>query len=143
MQLGYAFLARFAESGPDNTVSTIGGDFETYRARAFPSATPMAIVLKLTGVGGPEASGTPLPFVVDIIGPAGASILEEPLVGAMRPNPIPKNKSSTASGVARIVLNLGVVLLPEVGPYQVRITLGEGDGALSHALPLNAEVVNA
>jgi len=142
MQLGYVFLARYAEANSDNTVTTFGGDFDTIRASTFPCAVPVALVVKLTDVTSPGAEPEPLPIVLDVQGPNGLSILDSPIVSLMKPKRIPKEQSATAKDVARIVFNLGPVPLMEPGTYQVRVQIGQGDGGFNISLPLTAEVSN-
>ena len=144
MQIGYVFLARYAETNSDGTVDSIGGDFDVLRAPSFPAAFPISVVAKLNDVT-PEdgdVSGK-LMMVLDLIGPTGISLLEEPFVGYLEPKKIPKGASATISGSARVLMNLGGVVFPEPGGYEVRLQFGAEPRLVRAVARVTAEVQNA
>jgi hypothetical protein len=141
MQLAYIFLARYAEPNPDGTVASHGGDFDIVRAEAFPALFPLSIVAKL--IDPPAGEGAELPILLDIITPAGTSLLEEPFCVALKPRKVARNLNATKPDTARLVFNLGPVQFPEPGRYEIRLQFGTGADEIHAAVPLTAEVTSA
>lgn len=143
MQVGYVFLARYAETNSDGTVDTIGGDFDFVRAPKFPAAFPIAVVAKLNDVATEDGDeGGRLRMVMDVVSPSGDSLLEEPFVGYLEPKVVPKGVGVTTSGSARILMNLGDVVFPEPGRYEVRLQFGDESRMIKAVATVTAEVPN-
>ncbi len=144
MQVGYVFLARYAETNSDGTVDTVGGDFDCVRAPSFPAIFPLSVVAKLTSVApeGGDADGK-LRMVLDVIGPSESSLLVEPFVAFLEPKKIPKGVSATTAGAARVIMNLGGVVFPEPGRYEVKLQFGEEPRLVEAVAVVTAEVSNA
>src|SRR6266545_1732089 len=120
MRIGYVFLARYAEPNPDGTVDSVGGDFEFVRAPSFPAVFPISVIVKLEDVTPEdETSDGKLRMVLDLTKPSGASLLESPFIGFLEPKKVPKGLGVTQSGSARVIMNLGPVVFPEPGKYEV------------------------
>ena len=144
MQVGYVFLARYAEPNPDGTIDSIGGDFDIVRASAFPTVFPISVVARLNNVTQEDcaANGT-LPMGLDVVSPTGASLLAEPFIGYLEPKKVPKGVSATNAGSVRLLMNLGGVPFPEPGRYEVRLQFGEEPNLVKTVVAITAEVSNA
>ena len=144
MQIAYAYLARWAEANPDNTVTLMGGDFEIIRAERFPAAFPVSVILKLTGMReGDEAPNLGMRLTLDITGPENVRVFNAPLLLDMSGRHIPDKVAATHKGVARVVVNLGLVPFVSPGAYEIRITINTSGDQTAEAktiIPLVAEL---
>lgn len=143
MQIGYVFLARYAETNSDGTVDSIGGDFDYVRAPSFPAVFPVSVVAKLNDVSPKDNdSDGKLSIVLDIVGPSGTSLLEAPFVGLLESKKLQKGVSATVTGAARVVMNLSGVEFPEPGRYEFRLQFGTEPRLVKAVATVIAEVPN-
>ena len=124
MELSYVILARHTDLALDGTLSALGMDFERVRAAKFPVLTPLAVVAKLESSDFGDVS-PPSSIRFDILGPDGKSILETPIDDmklegqkSLNQTPRPGKKKSL-----RVVLDMGGVLLPAAGEYEVHFEI--------------------
>lgn len=134
MRLGYAFLARYAESAPDQTLTVVGGDFDKMGAPGYPTALLLAVVVKVVDVV-TGAEDRLLTITLDVVGPDDVSVLDAPVRAqvAVKAKEVPES--------VRLVLNLGPVLFPAPNRYRVRTTIGDATETVISELPLLAEVI--
>jgi hypothetical protein len=145
MEIGFALLSRYAETNSDGTVDILGGGYDTVTAPNFPAIFPLAVTVGLINAQSAEqTSGEQLYCCLDIRNDLDKSIMGKPIDGFLDPIALPNGlRASKRQLTTKIVMNVGPVVFPQPGRYEVLITFGKKPDSIVKSLFIQAELPNA